>query len=448
MTDRRDHDRDLTLPAGLGLMHAIDEADVGSVIAERYRLDHRIGSGGMGAVWRARDLILDRDVAVKLVILATPLARGRFVREGKVAARLNHPGLCKVFDVGEQDGVGHLVMELLAGETLFARASRLGGALEQRLSVMAEVARAMAAAHGQGLVHRDLKPDNIFLDHLGGRERAVVIDFGLAFLDGAEQGELGRLTQSDVTGGTPAYMAPEQARALAIGPAADVYALGCVLFELMAGRPPFQGAPTVVMSHQVFATPPDLATLAPEAGAGVTALVAAMLAKVPGLRPTMAEVAERLERLVATAGASPPRTSTPELRVHRMLTRNAEAPSALPIEAAIGALIAIGPIDDEVLVAAASAGLSARRAAAAADAAALARAEPRAIILADDDDDAVAALCRLGPPVIAVAPVGDLARAVRLGRLGCVDVVTRPIQPSAATRKILRALRRLPASSP
>ena len=447
MTDRHDHD--LTLPAGLGLMRAIDEADVGSVIAERYRLDDRIGSGGMGAVWHARDLVLERDVAVKLVILATPLARGRFVREGKVAARLNHPGLCKVYDVGEQDGVGHLVMELLAGETLHGWVHRAGARLEQRLSVTVEVARAMAAAHAQGLVHRDLKPDNIFLDRLGDRERVVVIDFGLAFLDGAEHGELGRLTQSDVTGGTPAYMAPEQARALAVSPSADVYALGCVLFELLAGRPPFVGAPTVVMSHQVFTTPPELADLAPEAGPGLTALVTAMLAKVPAQRPTMAEVADRLELLAVAAGTATPRTSTPELRVHRMLTRNAEATSALPLEAAIGALIVIGPIADEVLVAAASAGLSAHRAAAAADAAALARAEPRAIILADvDDDDAVVALCRLGPPVIAVASVGDLDRAVRLGRLGCVDVVTRPIQPEAAARKILRALRRLPTSSP
>ena len=435
-------------PGGLIELVAGDHAAVGQLVVDRYRLDQRIGAGGMGSVWRAHDLHLGRAVAIKLVALGERLARLRFVREGKVAARLDHPGLCRVYDVGEHLGVGHLVMELLDGETVYHRMLRARPDPTWRLQMVAEVARAMAAAHAQGLVHRDVKPDNLFLDRSTGRERTVVIDFGLAFLDGNGRGELGRLTQSDITGGTPQYMAPEQARALAIGPAADVYALGCVLFELIAGRPPFEGPATMVMSHQVFAIPPLLAELVPTVEPGVSALVAAMLAKPPEQRPTMVVVADRLEVLSAGGPSAAARASGGELRVHRMLTRNLEAQRAMPIEAAIGALIAVGPVTDDILVAAACAGLSAQRAATVAEATTLIASEPRAVILADVDEDAVAALCALGPPVIAVAPAGDLELAVRLARIGCLDVITRPIQAAVASRKILRALRRLPASPP
>ena len=427
---------------------AKDQVAPGLVIDGRYRLDLRIGAGGMGAVWRAHDLTLGRDVAVKLVALGQALARARFVREGKVAARLDHPGLCRVYDVGERAGVGHLVMELLEGETLYRRLLRATPPLSWRLEILAETARAMAAAHAQGLVHRDLKPDNLFLDHLGGQERLVVIDFGLAFLDGDGRGELGRLTAADITGGTPQYMPPEQARALAIGPAADVYALGCVLFEVMAGRPPFEGAPQAIMSHQVFATPPTLTDLIANVDPAVSALVTAMLTKAPELRPTMTEVADRLEVLsVGAARTSPSRASTSELRVHRMLTRNLEATSALPIIPAIGGMVAMGPVTDDILVAAACAGLTARRAATLEAAAALAAEEPRTVILADLAEELLGAVCRLGPPVVAVAPAGDLELAARMARLGCADVLTRPIQSAIATRKILRALRKLPSSS-
>ncbi len=433
-----------TVPGDSGGIIALDELQVDSVVEERYRLDRQIGAGGMGTVWRAHDVRLGRDVAIKVVALNHPLTRARFVREGKVAARLDHPGLCRIYDVGERGGVGHLVMELLAGETVYRRMTNSEPARAWCLSLVAEVARAMAAAHAQSLVHRDLKPDNIFLDNQGAQERAVVIDFGLAFMDGDGQGELGRLTQRDITGGTPAYMAPEQARALAIGPPADVYALGCVLFELLSGRPPFEGPAAVVMSSHVFATPPALAELVGTADPGVDELVAAMLSKLPVMRPTMPSVVTRLEALLTGPGPIG-RAGSPGLRVHRMITRSiVEATRAEPVGEVLGAVLAIGPVPDEVLVAAASAGLAAERATAA-DAAARLGAQPRAIVLADVDDAAVVALCGLGAPVIAVAPLGDLDAAARLARIGCVDVLTRPIQPDLAARKLVRALRRLPS---
>jgi hypothetical protein len=422
-----------------------DTAAVGQLVAARYRLDERIGAGGMGSVWRARDLHLGRDVALKLVALGEKLARQRFVREGKVAARLDHPGLCRVYDVGEHRGVGHLVMELLAGETVYHRMHRQNPGLTWRLKVISEVARAMAAAHGQGLVHRDIKPDNLFLDHITGRERTVVIDFGLAFLDGDGQGELGRLTSANITGGTPPYMAPEQARALAIGPPVDVYALGCVLFELLAGRPPFEGQASAVMSNQVFAVPATLTDLVPGLDPAISDLVAAMLTKAPEGRPTMAAVADCLDLLVA-GRTSRGRTSSPSLRVNRAVTRNLDAVGAMPIIPAIGGIAVLGPVTDDVLVAAACAGLTARRAAAIDDVRELMAKQPRLVIVADVDGDAITRLCKLGLPVIGVAPVGDLDLATRLARLGCADVLTRPFQAAVATRKILRALRRLPGS--
>ena len=424
---------------------ATDQAAIGQLVAARYRLDERIGAGGMGSVWRARDLQLGRDVALKLVQLSEKLARQRFVREGKVAARLDHPGLCRVYDVGEHKGVGHLVMELLAGETVYHRIHRQNPGLTWRLRVVGEVARAMAAAHAQGLVHRDLKPDNLFLDHITGRERTVVIDFGLAFLDGDDRGELGRLTHANITGGTPPYMAPEQARALAIGPPVDVYALGCVLYELVAGKPPFEGQASQVMSNQVFAVPATLTDLVPGLDPAISDLVHAMIAKAPEARPTMAAIADCLDLLVQ-ARAARGRSSSPSLRVHRAVTKNLDAVGALPIIPAIGAIAVLGPVTDDILVAAACAGLSARRAGNLDDVRGLLKAQPRTVILAEAEADLLTKLCKLGPPVIGVAPVGDLDLATRLARLGCTDVLTRPFQAAVATRKILRALRRLPAS--
>jgi serine/threonine-protein kinase len=423
-----------------------EQAGLGRVVASRYRLDARIGAGGMGSVWRARDLQLGRDVALKLVALSDKLARQRFVREGKVAARLDHPGLCRVYDVGAHEGVGHLVMELLAGETVHQRVQRRNLELSWRLAVIGEVARAMATAHQHGLVHRDLKPDNLFLDHLTGRERTVVIDFGLAFLDGADRGELGRLTHANVTGGTPWYMAPEQARAHAIGPPADVYALGCVLHELVAGRPPFEGEASAVMSNQVFAVPAPLVELVPGLAPAVSDLVGAMLAKAPGERPTMAAVADCLD-LLASARSAPGRSS-PSLRVNRAVTRKLDAVGATPVVPAIGAIAVMGPIADDILVAAACAGLSARRAGSVDEVLAMLRAQPRTVILAEVEDDTMTHLCKLGSPVIGVAPVGDLQLATHLARLGCADVLTRPFQAAVATRKLVRALRRLPAGAP
>ena len=413
--------------------------DADTVVLDRYRLVAPLGAGGMGMVWRAHDPMLGRDVAIKVVALNDELARARFLREGKLAARLDHRGLCKVFDVGQQGGSGYLVMELLSGTTLF-RHFQDGLALPRVLAIVGEVARAMDHAHAAGLVHRDLKPDNVFIDQRNGDERAVVIDFGLAFaLDG--DALVGRLTSADVTGGTPVYMSPEQARAATLTAASDVYALGCLLFELVAGRPPFDGAPALVMSKHVYTAAPALSALAPDAPPPVALLVSRMLQKNPGDRPTMREVADecdRSTRLLTGAGWHPDaglgRGRVREDRAHRMVTR-AESSHAGPAETPTGTVALIGAISDELMVALAAVGLASVRVDSP-------PAAPADVYVVDGDDATVAAAIATGRPVLAAVPAGDIDAALRLARLGAADVLTRPLVADVAARKIERQLRR------
>ncbi len=432
-----------TLPSGSSGSPGAATSD--GVVLDRYRLLTPLGAGGMGTVWRAHDPRLGRDVAIKLVTLGDALARARFLREGKLAARLDHPGLCKVFDVGQEGDRGCLVMELLAGRTLF-RESLDPVAPGRALAITAEVARAMAHAHAAGLIHRDLKPDNVFLDRRGDDERAVVIDFGLAFAVDGDPG-VGRLTSADVTGGTPAYMSPEQARAATLTAASDVYALGCVLFELLTGAPPFDGAAALVMSKHVYAAPPGLATAAPALPPALAALVARMLLKAPGERPAMREVADACARIAqAMAGeAWPPalgmgRGRLREDRANRMVTRT-ETTQAGPVEAPHGTVALVGALGDELMVALAAIGVASVRAE-------LAPAPPADVIVIDGDDAAVARAVALGRPVIAAVDAGDIEASLRLARLGAADVVTRPIAPDVAARKIERRLRRAKPGSP
>ncbi|MBP8805730.1 MAG: serine/threonine protein kinase [Kofleriaceae bacterium] len=427
-----------TLPSG---MFAV--VDVAQVVLDRYRLEAPLGAGGMGSVWRARDTVLGREVALKIMSLEDPLARGRFLREGKLAARLDHPGLCKIYDVGQDGPRGFLVMELLSGQTLFRLADG-GLPLSRALAVTAEVARAMAHAHQAGMIHRDLKPDNILIDRRGDAERAVVIDFGLAFsLDGADA--TGRLTQADVTGGTPMYMSPEQARAAPLTAASDVYALGCILFELCADRPPFDGAAALVMSKHVYTAPPVLTALVPGLPDAVGVLVGRMLQKAPADRPTMAEVAVSCERLATQldGGGWRPgfgRGKVVEDRAHRMVTQT-EAAQAVPTGAVLGTVAVIGAIPDEVMVALAASGVACHRSvpaeAAAAD-----------LIVVDADSPTVDACLATGRPVIAAVAAGDIAASLTLARRGVADVLTRPLAADVAARKIERRLRRAKPGTP
>ena len=209
----------------------------------RFELDREIGRGGMAVVYRAHDNHLGRDVAIKLLSagLSSTVDVDRFRREIALMARLVHPGIVALFDSGEFDGRLFYVMPLVSGETLRARVTR-----ERRLtpadaaSLGADVAEALAYAHGMGIVHRDVKPENIFA--VGGR--AVLADFGIAHIVGDPSGAGGTLTMDGTVLGTLSYMSPEQARGdPGLDGRSDLYALGCVLYELLTGAPPFV-APT------------------------------------------------------------------------------------------------------------------------------------------------------------------------------------------------------------
>ncbi|MFF7790916.1 protein kinase [Streptomyces sp. NPDC007991] len=261
------------------------------LLAGRYRLDVEIGRGGMGEVWRAYDETLARAVAVKLLLPqdTDPTAASRFRLEAQTAGRLNHPNVVGVLDFGEYDNRLYLVMELVEGDSL-ARVLSVAGALpaERVARLAAQAAAGLAAAHEQGIVHRDVKPANLLLD-AGGTLK--IGDFGIArFLDdpGAALTATGQIV------GTGLYLAPERALGRPAGPASDLYSLGCVLYQLLSGRPPFQADTAVALLHQHLDNAP-----VPPRELGVAGLppafesyLLALLAKQPEDRPTAQQAAE------------------------------------------------------------------------------------------------------------------------------------------------------------
>jgi serine/threonine protein kinase/Tfp pilus assembly protein PilF len=208
-----------------------------------YEILAPIGAGGMGQVYRARDSRLEREVAIK--VLSEHLAKdhaalARFEREAKAVAALNHPNILAIHGFGDHDGISYAVMELLEGETLRSRLSRSLPAWQETVEIAAAIAEGLAAAHAKGIIHRDLKPENVFLTSDG---RVKILDFGLASWEPSdtvsENTAVTTLTQPGTVMGTVAYMSPEQVRCLAAGAPSDIFALGCVLFEMLTGRRAF-----------------------------------------------------------------------------------------------------------------------------------------------------------------------------------------------------------------
>lgn len=259
-----------------------------------YRILARLGAGGMGEVYRAEDLTLGRQVAVKFLApgaAADPEARRRFLHEAKAAAALEHEGICAVHEAGEADGHLFIVMPLLAGQTLQARIAAGPLPLDEALETAAQVAEALHEAHRQGVVHRDVKPANVMLGPGG---RAKVMDFGLARLAG-----LSRPTAGATTLGTAAYMSPEQARGDPVDRRTDIWSLGAVLYELVAGRPAFPGEYAAALLYEVqHAEPPPLTGVRTGVPPELERIVGKCLAKDPGHRYQHAdELAVDLRRL-------------------------------------------------------------------------------------------------------------------------------------------------------
>jgi serine/threonine protein kinase len=213
----------------------------GDVLADRFRLQELLGQGAMARVWRALDLTLKRDVAVKVLKDEDPdsTALERFLREAALPAGVQHPGIIVVYDAGHHEGRLFIVSELLRGEDLGKRLSQrsTGLPIDQAIDFGIQLADALAAAHGNGIVHRDLKPSNLFVQPGG---RLKICDFGLA-RDVRVRADTPKLTKTGNIMGTPAYMSPEQWATKDASPSMDLYAVGCILCEMLTGHTPFSG---------------------------------------------------------------------------------------------------------------------------------------------------------------------------------------------------------------
>jgi class 3 adenylate cyclase/tetratricopeptide (TPR) repeat protein len=250
----------------------------------RYTLVKLLGRGGMGAVYLANDSLLDRDVALKVPhpdVAADPEVLERFYREARSAARLRHPNICPVYDVGECDGWHYLTMAYVEGRPLSALVREFAEQPRRTAELIRTLALALDRAHAEGIIHRDLKPANVMLTPEG---EPVVMDFGLARQ--VRHGPDANLSSSGTVLGTPAYMPPEQALGDtdAIGPASDVYSLGVVLYELLTGRVPFEGAVTSILVRVVHDEPPPPRSLRPDVDPGLEAICLRAMAKKPEQR--------------------------------------------------------------------------------------------------------------------------------------------------------------------
>ncbi|MCX5748162.1 MAG: serine/threonine-protein kinase [Proteobacteria bacterium] len=285
----------------------------------KYELTRQLGRGGFGVVFVAIDHSLGRECALKFLLPehgARPDLLERFVLEARSAAQVGHAGIVTVFECGvfqgtgtPADGTAFIAMELLEGESLAMRLHRHGPMPEVAARVLVrQVAAALGAAHAEGIVHRDLKPDNIFLvpdaTTIGG-ERVKVLDFGIAKL--GDDTETSMVTATFAVFGTPRYMSPEQCRSTTnVDARTDIYALGCIMFELVCGRAPFAGESGEQIAHHQLTAPPRVRALRPDISEVYDETVAVMLAKrVDGRPPTMAAVLRLLDRTFAAGTVEP-----------------------------------------------------------------------------------------------------------------------------------------------
>ncbi|GAA3730673.1 serine/threonine-protein kinase [Spinactinospora alkalitolerans] len=320
----------------------------GTLLSGRYELQERIGAGGMGEVWRATDVLLNRPVAVKMLHtaqMAEPTSRERFRTEARITAALAHPGIAQVYDYGEQDDHAFLVMELVPGEPLSSILKRNDG-LEPgvTLDILNQAAQALGAAHAHDIVHRDIKPGNLLVT---GDGAVKLTDFGIA-----RGNESVTLTQTGMVMGTAQYISPEQASGRPASHASDIYSLGVVAYECLAGRPPFTSDTPLALALAHTREPPP--PLPPSVPAQVRALVERMLEKEPEDRPGSAgEVARLAHGLLTGAGAAvdgattamdladPDQTTVADVtgqQTGRRATRPSgrETPAAWPAAAAAG----------------------------------------------------------------------------------------------------------------
>jgi eukaryotic-like serine/threonine-protein kinase len=287
-----------------------------------YVLEERIGAGGMGVVYRATHPLIGKQVAIKVLRaeLVSPEQEQRLLVEARAVNAIQHPGIIDIFDFGSlPDGRPYIIMELLKGQTL-STVLRHHRQLDvgRTLWILDQVLTALGAAHKAGIIHRDLKPANVFLVNTPDTAPSLkLVDFGIAKLLESNDGPT---TASGMVLGTPEYMAPEQVRGDTVGPAADLYAVGLMAFQMLTGTRPFQGEPFQVMFAHAEKPPPRPSSLNPNLPSAVDDLVLRLLAKAPGERPESAEVVrQQLRDVLNSSTAEPeaaplPDSSAPEPR--------------------------------------------------------------------------------------------------------------------------------------
>jgi len=308
----------------------------------RYRIVELIGAGGMGQVYRARDDVLQRDVAVKVLPLGAnsdPTRLRRFEQEARATSALNHPNILAIYDFGEYEGAPYAVTEFLEGRTLREEMERSALSVRTATGYAAQVAQGLSAAHEKGIIHRDLKPENLFVTADG---RVKILDFGIAKLLGPDTARGGASTgaatqtEAGVVLGTTGYMAPEQIRGEAVAQRADIFALGCVLYEMLAGRRAFAGrtaADTMTAVLTKDLDPPS--TVNKEVLPELDAIVQRCLAKSPRERyQSSSDLASELERLSAASGHGP--------KWRGVATRGWLHSQPVHLAVAAGAVLAIG----------------------------------------------------------------------------------------------------------
>ena len=275
----------------------------GRVLGDRYELVSTLGSGGMAVVFLGRDQVLGREVAVKILreqYALDPVFLDRFTREALHAASLSHPGLVTIFDAGLDRGTAYIVMEVVHGRTLHDVLLAEGPlAIDRAVQIAADVCEVLDVAHQAGVVHRDIKPGNISISDTG---RTQVFDFGIARTDGSVA-----LTEVSTVVGTAEYLSPEQAGGGPADSRSDLYAVGCVLMEMLTGSAPFTAETPVALLHQHLhdePTPPSAAR--PQVGAALDAVVLALLSKDPSQRPATA--AQARHDLLASGAPAPSAT--------------------------------------------------------------------------------------------------------------------------------------------
>jgi serine/threonine protein kinase len=305
-------------PASGGGSFISSSLKVGGTLAG-YRLVKKLGEGGMGMVFAAEDIRLKRRVALKLMkpeVAVKEQHRQRFIREAQAAARVEHDHIVPIFQIGEDNGVPFIAMPFLKGEPLDVRLKRARLSIPEIVRIARQTAEGLAAAHEKGLIHRDIKPGNIWLETTSdGGYRVKILDFGLARFSSENQ----QLTQSGAVIGTPAYMAPEQARGRPVDHRAYLFSLGCILYEMTVGKRPFTGVDTMaILTALALDTPAEACIVNPAVPRPLSQLVMRLLEKDPTRRPASArEVAETIRKMqpenmvVVVAPAAPAEESNP-----------------------------------------------------------------------------------------------------------------------------------------